>query len=234
MIATESPFLFYGFIGLTLFVLLAVYWLLGKKWNFLLLGVSWLCIQAVLAILGFFDSFDALPPRMVFPVAITFLTCYMIGFGSAGKPIRELVSLEYLHYLHIARIFVEVIFLHGLFELGLVAKAITYEGTNFDLYAGLTGPVIGLLVFRYRLLPISVALVWNIVACAILVSVFVQATLSAPSPIQRMGFDQATTAIFYFPFIWLPTFVAPVMILAHFISIRKIMEKPKKQLDLLY
>ena len=106
MIATESPFLFYGLIGLTLLVLIAMYWLLGEKRKFLLLGFGWLCVQAILASLGFYANFDSLPPRMIFPVAIALLTCYMIGFRSAGKPMREQASLENLHYLHLARMFV--------------------------------------------------------------------------------------------------------------------------------
>ncbi|MEM6396206.1 MAG: hypothetical protein AAF741_07640 [Bacteroidota bacterium] len=228
MIATESPLLFYGFIVLTLITLLAAYWLIGRSRLLLVCGVVWLVLQAVLASSGFYAEFDLLPPRLVFPVASVFLVCSAIGFSRAGRQIRDRVSLEKLHYLHAVRILVELVFLHGLFEMGLVAKTITYQGTNFDIYAGLTGPLVGILVFRYKLLPRSVALIWNILACTVLISVFVQATLSAPFPIQRLGFDQSTTAIFYFPFIWLPTFVAPVMILVHFISIRKIMDMPKR------
>ena len=223
LVMLEAPaYLSLGFTALTLLVAVLFYLTIGRSRVVLLVIFVWLVLQAGLARSGFYRAYSALPPRLFYSVVPLFLAGFLVGFGPRAKQWRVAINLEYLHYLHAVRIFVEVIFLHGLYESGLIAKAITYEGTNFDVYVGLTAPLIGYLVFRRLALPHWVALVWNAVGFAVLTSVFVQATLSAPSPLQQMGFDQPTVAIFYFPFIWLPTFVAPVMIWAHLLALDRL------------
>ncbi|MDB6080057.1 MAG: putative transrane protein of unknown function, partial [Akkermansiaceae bacterium] len=46
--------------------------------------------------------------------------------------------------------------------------------------------------------------------------------LSAPFPFQRLALDQPNVAILSFPFIWLPTFIVPVVLFTHLASIRQL------------
>jgi len=67
-------------------------------------------------------------------------------------------------------------------------------------------------------------LVWNFVCLAILLFTVSNAILSAPTPFQKFAFDQPNVAVLYFPFVWLPGIVVPLVILSHLISIRLLMK----------
>ena len=65
-------------------------------------------------------------------------------------------------------------------------------------------------------------LVWN-VCCLLILGVTVSvAIMSMPTPFQQFGFDQPTVAVFYFPFVWLPGIVVPVVYFSHLVAIRKL------------
>jgi hypothetical protein len=46
------------------------------------------------------------------------------------------------------------------------------------------------------------------------------AIFSAISPFQKFGFEQLNMAIFNFPFSWLATFIVPMVLFGHLVSIR--------------
>ena len=55
-----------------------------------------------------------------------------------------------------------------------------------------------------------------------LFNIIVHAFLSLPTPLQQLAFEQPNVAVAYFPFIWLPTFVVPVVYVAHIIAIQRL------------
>lgn len=67
-------------------------------------------------------------------------------------------------------------------------------------------------------------LVWNIICLSLLLNVVVNALLSVPSPVQRFAFEQPNVAIWYFPFVWLPGCVVPLVLLAHVAAIRQLLK----------
>ncbi|MEM9260954.1 MAG: hypothetical protein AAGA62_15000, partial [Bacteroidota bacterium] len=176
---------------------------------------------------GIYQDTDAIPPRLFLVLLPLFLVVFYLGFAKRTANIRAGFDLERLHYLHIVRIFVEVFFLYGLYELGYVAKEVTFAGNNYDIVPGVTAPIIALLVWRWQKLDQRWALYWNFAAMLILLFTISQAILSAPFPFQQLSLAQPTVAPLYFPFIWLPVFVAPLVILAHCISIRRLLTEMK-------
>ena len=46
---------------------------------------------------------------------------------------------------------------------------------------------------------------------------------SFPSPLQSMAFDQPNRAIMYFPFVWLPSIVVPIVLFSHIASLLKLL-----------
>jgi hypothetical protein len=66
-------------------------------------------------------------------------------------------------------------------------------------------------------------LLWNFICLGLLINIVVNAVLSAPSVFQQFAFGQPNTAILYFPFVWLPCCVVPLVLLAHLTSIRKLL-----------
>jgi len=207
-------------IALTFVTLFAFYWLTGKKTVVLIAGSAWLAFAALIASTGFFLNTNTLPPRIALLIIPMLIGGLLIGFGKPGKFLRDVAWLEGLHYLHGVRIIVELVFLHGLYKAGYVAQTMTYEGLNYDIVPGVLLPIIGLLVFRLKVLPKSWAVAANLFGIAVLTWTVITAVLSAPTPYQVFSPEQPTVAIFYYPFVWLPALVAPLMFWAHFISLK--------------
>lgn len=210
----------FAFILLTLLELVYFWWVTGRNKALLLLCLGWLGLHAALAFSGFYLHTEGLPPRIFLALPPTVLTGLIIVWRTPAEVLRKHVQLGPLHYLHIVRIFVEIFFLHGLYLRGYIAKEFTFVGNNIDIIHGILAPLIASLFFTWRLIPQRVLLTWNIVGMLVLFHTISQAILSAPSPFQMLGKEQATVAIFYFPYIWLPALVAPLVLISHFISIK--------------
>jgi len=103
----------------------------------------------------------------------------------------------------------------------------TFEGTNFDILAGISAPFIAYFAFEKKLLNLNLVLIWNIISLGLLLNIVVKAMLSAPSPIQKIAFEQPNIAILYFPFCWLPTFIVPIVLFSHLVAVRKLVLRTK-------
>lgn len=177
----------------------------------------WLIIQATLAYNGFFQNFDVLPPRtFVFgPLPFFILTfIYLIFF----RRFLANLPLTVLTWIHVIRIPVELVLL-WLFQNSLVPIEMTFEGRNFDILSGMTAPIVYFLAFRNGKVNRSLLLVWNLVALAFLANVVTIAVLSFPTPFQMIGLDQPNVGVTYFPFVWLPSVVVPIVLFCHITSL---------------
>ena len=188
----------------------------AKLFSFLL--AFWLIFQAVLGIGGFYLKTDSVPPRLLlFGILPAFLTIILF-FIFARRNFIEKLPLKILTFIHIVRIPVEIVLL-WLFEQKMIPQLMTFEGRNFDILSGLTAPLIFFLAFRGGKINRPLLIVWNFVALGLLINVVVNAVLSFPFPIQQFAFDQPNRAILYFPYIWLPTIIVPVVLFSHLISL---------------
>ena len=180
----------------------------------------WLIATAFLAIAGVYARFEAFPPKVfllgVFP-AIAIVLVYFLFF----RPFVERLSLRALTWLHIVRIPVELVLL-WLFQYGLVPQVMTFEGRNFDILSGLSAPVAALLAFRGDKTNRVLLIIWNFIALGLLANIVIVALLSFPSPVQRLGLEQPNVGVAYFPFIWLPTIIVPVVLFAHLAALWKL------------
>lgn len=66
-------------------------------------------------------------------------------------------------------------------------------------------------------------LIWNFLCTCFLINIVARALLSTPYPLQTLALDQQNIAILYFPFVWLPTFIVPLVLFGHLVSLRKIL-----------
>jgi hypothetical protein len=101
----------------------------------------------------------------------------------------------------------------------------TFEGRNFDILCGLTAPFIYYFGYVKPVLSKKILLAWNVICLLLLANIAIIAVLSAPLPIQQLAFDQPDIALLYFPFVWLPCFVVPVVLFAHLTTIRRLYAK---------
>jgi len=181
----------------------------------------WLLLQGVLGIDDFYRFSDSVPPRFVlFGVlpALIFTTLYFIFFRAN---FIDRVSLKALTLVHVIRVVVEIVLL-WLFQSGQVPQLMTFEGRNFDILSGLTAPIIYFLAFRNGRVNRPLLVVWNIAALGLLINIVTIAILSYKSPLQKLAFDQPNVAVTYFPFIWLPTIVVPLVLFCHLAALWKL------------
>ena len=98
----------------------------------------------------------------------------------------------------------------------------TFEGRNFDIFSGLSTPVVYYFAFVNNRVNEPLLLIWNFNCLALVVNVAVVGLLSGPTPFQQFAFEQPNIAIAHFLFNLLLSFLVPLVILAHLASIRQL------------
>ncbi|XWW43854.1 hypothetical protein JYG30_13745 [Fibrella sp. USSR17] len=194
----------------------------------ILLGlIGWLLLQALLPLNGIYAQADTPgPPRLVlFGIIPTLLAIVFLFATVAGKRFIDSLPLKDLTYLNVVRIPVELV-LFWLFIHKAVPELMTFEGRNFDIFSGLSAPFVAYFGFTKGRLNRPLLFVWNIICLGLLLIIVRYALLSAPTPVQQFAFDQPNIAIAYFPFSWLPTFIVPIVLFGHLVSIRQLLVKP--------
>lgn len=215
-------YLIAGFILITLVTLYALYKASGRsKW--ILIGSGcWLLVQAVLGLNDFYAVTDTLPPRFVLAIGPPLLLIVWLLLSRKGKDITAGFSLSDLTLLHTIRIPVELS-LYALSVSKVIPELMTFEGRNFDIIAGITAPFVYYFGFIKKRLPVTIMLAWNFIGLALLANIVIYAVLAAPFPFQQFAFEQPNIAVLYFPFIWLPCFVVPVVLFAHVVTIQRLL-----------
>lgn len=185
--------------------------------------VIWLIIQAILTLNNFYKTgTNEIPPKiLVFGVLPPIITIVVLFATAKGRRFIDNLPLKNITYLNFIRIPVEFILL-TLFINKVVPELMTFEGRNFDIVSGITAPFVSYFGITKGKLSRNVLLLWNFVCLALLANIVIHALLSAPSPFQKLAFDQPNVAILNFPFSWLPSFVVPVVLFGHLVSIRQL------------
>lgn len=187
--------------------------------------ILWLTIQAVLTLQNVYSArTDFFPPTILLMGIVPWIFT-IIGLFITQKGLQFVDSLPLINltYLNIVRLPVELV-LFWLFLNKAVPELMTFEGRNFDIVAGISAPLIAYFGLTKGKINRRVILLWNFICLALLLNIVANAFLSAPSSVQKFAFDQPNIAILHFPFSWLPTFIVPLVLLGHLISIRQILK----------
>ena len=177
----------------------------------------WLLFQAAFALGGTYQVITAPPRVLLFGVAPALLLI-VLYFAFARHTFVERLPLKVLTLLSVIRIPVELVLL-WLFQQGLEPRAMTFEGNNFDILSGLSVPIVYFFAFRGGKTNRRLLIVWNIIALLLLFNVVIIAMLSFPGPMQQISLEQPNIGITYFPFIWLPSVIVPIVLFSHLASL---------------
>lgn len=180
----------------------------------------WMIFVGVIALDGFYQVTDAFPPR-IFAFAALPAILVSIAIVVAFPSFVEKLPLTTLTLLHVIRVPVEIV-LYMLAHAKAIPEIMTFEGTNFDILSGITAPMIYFLAFRGGSVNRTLLIVWNIAALMLLANIVTTAVLAFPSPMQQIALDQPNRAVSFFPFIWLPAIVVPIVFFSHIASLRKL------------
>ena len=191
----------------------------------LMILLVWLMVQAFIGHTGFYAVTRNMPPRFMFVVLPPLLSIVLLFATKSGRLYIDTLNVKTLTILHIVRISVELVLL-WLFLHKAVPKLMTFEGRNFDIAAGITAPFIYYYGFIKRRLSRKFIIAWNLVCLALLINIVVNALFSAPFPFQIFAFDQPNVAVLYFPYVWLPGCIVPLVLFAHLAVIRQLTIQP--------
>jgi hypothetical protein len=198
----------------------------GTNINNMVLAVClvWVFFMGFLAFNGFFLILFTMPPRIMFAVAPPMIAIILLFVLPKGRALLDTFDAKWLTYLHTVRVPVEIVLLL-LFLNGLVPQIMTFEGRNFDILAGLTAPLVAYFGYTKNKLGKSILLFWNAISLVLLFNIVANAALSTPTDFQIFAFDQPNIGVLYFPFIWLPAFIVPVVLLSHLVCIRQLLKR---------
>jgi hypothetical protein len=215
------------FIAITALTLYFFYRAANKSKMVLLLLLLWLAIQAVAGLSGFYTVTDTVPPRLLGMIGLPL--ALMIGLFATAKGRRFIdgLDMKYLTLLHTVRVPVEIVLL-WLFLNGAIPQLMTFEGRNFDIFSGLSAPLIWYFGIQKNRLSNGIMLLWNFICLGLLLNIITNGILSAPSNFQVFAFDQPNIAVLYFPFVWLPAFIVPLVMFCHVASIRQLLGRKKR------
>ena len=192
--------------------------------------VFWLVIQALLSLNEFYSTgTTAFPPKFAFAVLPPIITIIILFSIKRGLAFIDNLPLATITYLNIVRIPVEIV-LYWLMIHKAVPKLMTFEGRNFDIISGITAPFVAYFGFTKAKFGKKVILYWNVICLLLLLNVLTIGILSAPFAFQLFSSLQPNIAILHFPFVWLPSFIVPLVLFGHLVSIRQLL-KSIKQID---
>lgn len=185
----------------------------------------WMLALGISAYFGFFENTHVLPPRFIFAVAPPLLLLIFLAFNKWGVHYFYRFDIKYLTILHTIRVGAEIS-LYLLCLQGLTPEIMTFNGNNYDLFSGLSAPIIYFFIFIKNQNKVLL-LVWNIICLIILINTVFHGIVSAPGPFQLLAFDQPNIAVLKYPYIWIPSVLVPIVYYSHIISIGKLIHDIK-------
>ncbi|MBT9545456.1 MAG: hypothetical protein IV090_08710 [Candidatus Sericytochromatia bacterium] len=182
--------------------------------------VGWLLLTAGLAQSGVLNHFSSTPPRMFAVVMPALFFCLILTFHPRLQTLWQQVPTTWLLGFQTFRIGVEL-FLWLLFTSAIVPVQMTFEGRNWDILTGLTAPLMVWLWVQQPQARRSLVLIWNLAGLTLLLNIVGISILSMPTAFQVFTQAPSNTFVASFPFVWLPSFLVPLALLGHCLSLRQ-------------
>ena len=195
----------------------------GKSYKKMIPLIIWIFIQGILGWVEFYHNLKTLPALPVMAMPTMFFIVFLFN-SKVGKIFIDSLDQKKLLLIHIVRIPVEIV-LYQIYLKKMIPELMTFEGINFDIFAGLTAPIIYLLFYNWKILSDRTLLIWNVLSLGLLLNIVINAMFSAPGPLQLQSFNQPNIGMFHFPFMWLPSVIVPIVMLAHLYAIRYYFKK---------
>jgi hypothetical protein len=216
------------FIGITALSVYFFYRAARNSKTVLALLLLWLAIQAVAGLSGFYAVTDTVPPRLLGMIGLPIALIVGLFATARGRRFIDGLDINYLTLLHTVRVPVEIVLL-WLFLHGAIPQLMTFEGRNFDILSGLSAPLIWYFGIQRNRLSNGLMLLWNFICLALLLNIITNGILAAPSPFQAFAFNQPNIAVLYFPFVWLPACIVPLVMFCHLAGIRQLLLARRKE-----
>lgn len=213
-----------AFIAITFITVFVFYKATNNAAKFLIGIMLWLLLQALLGLNNFYTGVNQQPQRFALLMVPAIIAIILLLITKKGSQFVNSINIKILTLLHIIRVPVEFVLL-GLSIYKVVPQLMTFEGRNFDILSGFTAPIVYYLYFVKKSLSKNAFIIWNVLCVGLLMNVVINAILSVPAPFQQFAFEQPNIAILFFPYLWLPSCVVPLVLLSHFVTIKQLLRK---------
>jgi hypothetical protein len=180
--------------------------------------VGWFAVAVVLASFGVYRGSAARLPTIQFGIVIPILIgCLALWRSTALSRLIDATPRHWIIGVQAYR--VEGVIFLILYATGLLPGVFALPAGAGDVATGLLGLGIAInAAHRRQLRPRSV-LLWNLFGIADLIVALTTGFLTSPSPLQRFAFDRPNQLISMFPLVLIPTFLVPLAIVLHIISL---------------
>ncbi|MCX6275657.1 MAG: hypothetical protein NTV09_10675 [Bacteroidetes bacterium] len=185
----------------------------------------WLSLLKIISGMNFFHNYSTMPPWLMIGPLGCLLAIVFLATSKSFSGFLQKVPLHWLIYIQGFRVVMELVLYH-LAESGVIHQRMTFAGSNFDILAGITAFIVGWMVQKNKISKAGL-ITWNIICAGLLVNIIVIAALSTPYPFSIFKDEPVNTVIFYFPFVWLPGFVAPYALAMHVFAMKKVIGRTK-------
>ncbi|MCK8521552.1 hypothetical protein M0D21_08230 [Aquimarina sp. D1M17] len=191
----------------------------------------WMTLVGILGDFGFYTVDNVSPPRFIFLLGPGILFVLLLFLSRKGRHFSNQLDLKWLTLLHIVRIPVEIVLYH-VFLAGYIPDLMTFEGYNYDILSGFSALPIYYAVFIKNWIGRKGLLIWNFTCLGLLINILTIAVLSAQTPLQTLAFDQPNIGVTYFPFVWLPALIVPIVFYSHLSSIFQLLRIKDKKIPI--
>ncbi|MEQ9468410.1 MAG: hypothetical protein RLN88_13430 [Ekhidna sp.] len=185
--------------------------------------IGWIFFVSAQTFNGFFTNLSGVPRLPIF-VAIPTLTIILLLIWPRTRAVLMNMPITTLHYMHIIRVPVEMV-LWWLAVSRAIPFDMTFEGSNFDIISGISAPFAAVFMVGTRSKSRIGAIIWNLIALGLLVNIVGTAISYLPYFFTPTGGEVANLGVFYFPYVLLPTFVVPVVLFSHLVSLYQLIFK---------
>ncbi len=183
----------------------------------------WILFLCFLATQNFLNNFSVLPPRMALVLLPPLLAVILISYNRDFAKLLKYIPQHWLVFVHSYRVIIGVIF-YILFINHIVPVQMTFAGKNFDIFTGITAPLIGLFLLKNKM-PKWLLATWNFAGILLIFTVVLMALLSSPYPFALFREAETNTMIAYFPFVLMPGFLIPLAFAMHIFSLQKTLHR---------
>lgn len=194
---------------------------------FILILTTWIMAVFAMAKSGFIADFSSLPPRMVLVILPPLVGMIILTRSKRVTDFLNNVSFQEMMYIQAFRIPVEI-FLWWLFLDGKISERMSFEGWNYDVLVGITGPVMAVICFGQGRYLRKLAIIWNILGLILLANIVVISVLSFPTPFQVFYSDIKVTVMTTWPTVLLPAVLVPLAYYMHALSLKKLLNTPSR------
>jgi hypothetical protein len=180
--------------------------------------VGWFVLAVALALLGVYRGGPGWVPTIQFGIALPILFgCFMIWRWPVVSRLIDAVPRQWVIAIQFYR--VQGVTFLVLFAGHLLPGLFALPAGAGDVTVGLLAAAIGIGATGGRQLRARTVLRWNLLGIADLIVAIATGFLTAPSPFQMFAFDRPNELISMFPLVLIPTFLVPLAILLHIISL---------------